>query len=249
MEELGYRNEKEVAYYQLDTKGRMTPAAILADLQEAGIAHSDKLGFDLTYLAEKRCGWAVINWHILVHRVPRANDMLNMFTWNDKIKRMQASRCYRITDANDGCYVEAISRWVFMDLERRHPTNVPQEMIDKYHTGVAASIPDEKYLMPKPKLGEEITTRNFMVTRRDTDTNGHANNVKYLEWAMDDVPDGIYENLDLFDIRVVYRKECRRGDEVQMKTFVTEVDDHKEVINLLLDLEGKTIAEVVTLWK
>ncbi len=249
MEEFGYRNQKELAYYQLDTKGRMTPAAILAELQEAGIAHSDGMGFDFDYLAEKKGGWAVINWHILVHHVPRANAKFEIFTWLDKMKRMQASRCYRITDENDTCFVEAISRWVFMDLEKRHPANVPQDMIEKYQIGLEAVIPNEKYLMPKPVMGEESTTRQFVVTRRDTDTNGHANNVKYLEWAMDDVPDKIYEEMEVFDIRVIYRKECRRGADVILKTFVTPKDDHQEIISLLLDVDGKTIAEVVTLWR
>lgn len=249
MEDIGYRKRKQVSYQQLDTMGRMTPAAIVLELQDAGTAHSDCLGFDFNYMASSKKGWAVINWHICIQKIPRANEMTNMFTWNDKIKRMQASRSYRISDDTGNTMVEAISRWVFMDLETRHPSTVPQEMIDKYHTGLESAIPNEKYLMPKPNLGEEINTREFVVTRRDTDSNGHANNVKYLEWAMDDVADDIYEDMDLFDIRIIYRKECRRGDVVQLKTFVTEKEGHKEVISLLLDAEGKTIAEVVTLWQ
>ncbi|WP_317854685.1 acyl-[acyl-carrier-protein] thioesterase [Chakrabartyella piscis] len=249
MENVGYRKQKQVSYQQLDTMGRMTPAAVLLELQEAGIAHSDKLGFDFQYLASAKRGWAVINWHIIIHKIPRANETTNMFTWNDKIKRMQASRSYCISDDRGNTMIEAISRWVFLDLETRHPSTVPQEMIDKYHTGLEPSIPNEKYVMAKPNLGEEITTREFLVTRRDTDSNGHANNVKYLEWAMDDVADEIYEDMDLFDIRIIYRKECRRGEVVQLKTFVTEQENHTEVISLLLDVEGKTIAEVVTLWQ
>ena len=49
----------------------------------------------------------------------------------------------------------------------------------------------------KQPAGRLICTRDFVVTRRDTDTNGHANNVKYLEWVMDDIPDAIYEDMTL----------------------------------------------------
>ena len=52
------------------------------------------------------------------------------------------------------------------------------------------------------------------VMRRDTDTNKHANNSVYIDWAMDGVPDEIYDNMDLAEVTVTYKKECRRGDTV-----------------------------------
>ena len=92
-----------------------------------------------------------------------------------------------------------------------------------------------------------LCTRDIVVTRRDTDTNGHANNVKYLEWVMDDIPDEIYADMALKDIRIVYRKECMRGDTVTVKTFVQETEEGKTVETFLY--EGETVvAQVITLW-
>ena len=102
--------------------------------------------------------------------------------------------------------------------------------------------------MPKEAEGDLLYTRTLPVTRRDTDTNGHANNVKYLEWAMDDVPDEIYDGMSLADVRIVYRKECVRGDIVEVKTYVKALPDGKEVLSFLSAGE-KIVAEVATLWR
>ena len=102
--------------------------------------------------------------------------------------------------------------------------------------------------MPPMPEGEPTAQQRFTVTRRDTDTNGHANNVKYLEWALDDVPDEIYDGMTLKDIRVVYRKECHRGDVVHTKTFVEEKDGEWETITFIFDEEETVLAEIAILW-
>lgn len=144
--------------------------------------------------------------------------------------------------------MEVMSRWVYMDTARRRPANVPESMIEAYGDKQMPAIENEKFQMPaEPEEGTPI--QSFVrVTRRDTDTNGHANNVKYLEWAMDDVPDEIYETMEAKDIRIVYRKECRRGDLVELRTYVLERPEGKETRTFLLDEAGKTIAEAVVLW-
>ena len=101
--------------------------------------------------------------------------------------------------------------------------------------------------MPKEPEGELIAERTVTVTRRDTDTNNHANNVKYLEWVMDDIPDEIYVDMRLKDIRIVYRKECMRGDMINVKTYVRDTEIGKIVDSFLY--EGETVvAQVITLW-
>mgnify|MGYP000102159798 CR=1 FL=1 len=154
---------------------------------------------------------------------------------------------YGYYDENGNKLLDGISRWIFMDSEKRKPANVPADMVEKYHSGQVSAIEGEKFFMPKTPAGRLICVRDFVVTRRDTDTNGHANNVKYLEWVMDDIPDAIYEDMTLKDIRIVYRKECLRGDTVTIKTYLQDTENGKEIESFLY--EGETIvAQVITLW-
>ena len=71
-----------------------------------------------------------------------------------------------------------------MDLEQRKPTEIGIEMEQRYGNTEITAIENEKYKLPKLQK-ETIAQRTFIVTRRDTDNNGHTNNVKYIEWAID----------------------------------------------------------------
>lgn len=248
MVEKGYEEDLKTSYFQMDGKGRMSPAALLSILQEAAISHSDCLGYTPSYLMEQEKGWAVINWHIQIHRMPVHPENYHLETWSCRCRKMQAERGFYLYDSRGDRLMEVMSRWVYMDTARRRPANVPESMIEAYGDKQMPAIENEKFQMPaEPEEGTPI--QSFVrVTRRDTDTNGHANNVKYLEWAMDDVPDEIYETMEAKDIRIVYRKECRRGDLVELRTYVLERPEGKETRTFLLDEAGKTIAEAVVLW-
>lgn len=247
MDRIGYEEERKVRYFQIDSNSCMTPAALLSSLQEMAITHSDTLGYTIDYTMEHHWFWSVVNWHLKLYRMPKYGEKIILQTWNDKFARFQANRSFFIFDEAGNKLLDGVSRWVFMDLEKRKPTNVPAGMAEKYHAGQEPAIEGEKFLMPKEPAGELICTRDIIVTRRDTDTNGHANNVKYLEWVMDDIPDEIYVDMALKDIRIVYRKECLRGDTVTVKTFLKDTEEGKEVESFLY--EGNTVvSQVITLW-
>lgn len=247
MDRIGYEEERKVRYFQIDSNSCMTPAALLSSLQEMAITHSDTLGYTIDYMLEHQWFWSVVNWHLKLYRMPKYGEKIILQTWNDKFARFQANRSFFIFDEAGNKLLDGVSRWVFMDLEKRKPTNVPAGMAEKYHAGQESAIEGEKFLMPKEPAGELFCTRDIIVTRRDTDTNGHANNVKYLEWVMDDIPDEIYVDMALKDIRIVYRKECLRGDTVTVKTFLKDTEEGKEVESFLY--EGDTVvAQVITVW-
>lgn len=250
VEQVGYVESQKISYFQVDGNRIMTPAALFSDLQEVAINHSDFLGYTVDFLTERKLGWVIINCHLQVIRMPKLGERITIQTWCEKCRKMQAIRCFYVLDENEEVIMKAVSRWIFMDLENRKPTNIPEEMVLKYRSERESSIPGEKFLMPKESKDEVAITRSLLITRRDTDTNGHANNVKYLEWAMDDVPDEIYDDMKLKDVQVVYRKECVRGDEVTMKTYIRDDKDHgKEVITFITDKEQTVLAQVVTLWR
>lgn len=245
---MGYEREQRVSFLQIDCNSCMTPSALLSAMQEMAILHSDSLGYTIDYMLEHGWFWSVVNWHLKLYRMPKYGEKIILQTWNDKFARFQANRSFYIFDEQGNKLLDGISRWVFMDMEKRRPANVPAEMPPKYHSGKEAAIPDEKFIMPKEAEGELIAERNVLVTRRDTDTNNHANNVKYLEWVMDDIPDEIYVGMALKDVRIVYRKECMRGDIVTVKTYVRATEAGKVIDSFLYDGEA-VVAQVITEWE
>lgn len=244
-----YEGKQEVGYFQLDERGRMSPVAILFALQEIAIAHADSLGYTLSYLASVKRGWAVVNWHIRIHRIPQYKEALHLETWCSRCRRLQADRSFSVEDEKGDLVADAASRWVYMDFDARKLANITEDMVQQYVSDRGVAIEEEKFQMPKKEEGQKIAERDMEITRRDTDMNRHANNVKYLEWALDDIPSKVYNTTDIRDIRIVYRKECLEGDKVHRETYVKDIEEGKEFLTFLLDVEGHILAEVATIWK
>ncbi|WP_066052821.1 acyl-ACP thioesterase domain-containing protein [Anaerotignum propionicum] len=98
MRQVGHEESRKISYFQVDVNRLMTPAALFSDLQEAAINHSDFLGYSVEYLTEKQTGWAVINWHLEVDRMPKLGETITVQTWCEKCRRMQAIRCFHVLD-------------------------------------------------------------------------------------------------------------------------------------------------------
>lgn len=250
--EKSYTEQQQISYFEVDNNLYLTPSALVFHLQDTAIRHSDTLGYTLDYMAQHQRGWAVVNWHIIIEHMPKCGETIKIVTWSSKCRRMQAERSYLIYNSSGNICAKIASRWIFMDLEERKPTSIGEEMEQRYGNTTTVAIENEKYTMPKLQKEDTVTERTFVVTRRDTDNNGHTNNVKYIEWAIDDIPDDIYNTMTICDIRVVYRKECYKGDVVTSKCCVRTLENGiKEVISFFEDGKGKgtLFAEVVTQWK
>lgn len=241
-----------ISYFGTDDRLMLMPSSLAVYFQELAISHSNSIGYTLELLGGLKRGWAITNWHIVVNRFPKCGETIKITTWSNYCKKMQAQRFFRVEDENHQVICLAASRWVFMDLERRRPARLLEDMEERFVCDEPSAIENEKYEMPKALEENAVAERVFIVTRRDTDTNGHANNTKYIEWAMDDVPDDIFHAYETEDIRVVYRKECRKGQAVMSRLYLRQLTEgKKEAISLFLDAEKPetVFAEIATIWK
>ena len=60
--------------------------------------------------------------------------------------------------------------------------------------------------------------RRFEVRRGDLDALGHVNNTRYVEWALDAVPDEVLDGLHPAGVDVEFRREALPGDVVLSRT-------------------------------
>lgn len=240
----------KVGYFGTDQELMLTPAGLAIYFQDLAISHSNSLGYTLEWLAERKRGWAITNWHIQMIEYPGYGDELQISTWSNECRRMQAQRSFQVTDKTGRILCKAASRWIYMDLERRRPARLEEGMEKRYLCNLPSAIPDETYQIPKQKENIPLLKREFDVTRRDTDTNGHVNNIKYMEWAMDDVPDEVAEQFQAAEIRITYRKECYKGVRVLSQCAISDCSEGKEAITLFCNAENPQIifAEVAILW-
>ena len=209
-----FTTDFKVTFFETDIKGKITPGYLLAFFQDTAINHSENLGYGIERLMEEKRGWAILNWHISVECMPGLSDELTVTTWCGKCGRHQAERSFTINTEKGELLACAVTNWAFIDLEKRKPAVIPQDMEEIFVSDIPSVMENEKYRIRRPAEEELTYVRSFRVERSDLDTNGHVNNTKYLVWAVDCVDDEIYDNYDIYDIKVTYRKEAKRGNEI-----------------------------------
>ena len=246
-----FENNFEVMFFETDIKEKIAPGYLLAFFQDTAINHSDSLGYGMKKLIAEGRGWAILNWHIVVDKMPSTGEKVKVTTWCGKCGRYQAERSFTAENENGETLAYAVTNWAFIDLEKRRPAVIPPDMEEIFKSDIPNVIENEKYRIKKPAEDEFAYGTSFVVSRSDLDTNGHVNNTRYLVWATDCVEDEIYNNYNLCDIKVTYRKEARNGDELVAKKAVYYEEGNVETIVYIVDKNEPSViyAQVSLGWR
>jgi len=246
-----YSKNYQLDYFDIDARLRLKPARIADIFQDLAIHHSAALGYNLEWFMNEHKGWALLYWHIVIDRLPVNGDDIVISTWSRPYKRAQADRSFSMKTKDGETLVIAESRWALMDTLKRRPARLPADFYEAYNIPGTPVMPDETFEMPVCEEVHFVTERTLEVFRSDTDTNGHVNNAVYLEWALDDVPDSVYDEYKLSDIRVAYRKECRKGAYIKSQSYARAVTESRtEISSVFVDAddEEKIYCQVSAMW-
>ena len=192
-------------------------------LQELAATHSMAVGCGIPQLMEsEHKTWVIVRARITVDKLPGWMDTLHIDTWPEEPFRMFAPRLVEATGKDGESIFTAISHWVVIDMDKKRPVR-PAEALEFF------TIPDksEKYL--NPDIGRLRIADDFkgyrlpdfhpIMNYYDTDTNGHINNISYINWACDAFPFSFHDShrIKVFDAHWV--KQTFDGDDVIVETY------------------------------
>ncbi|KAG1346957.1 palmitoyl-acyl carrier protein thioesterase, chloroplastic [Cocos nucifera] len=111
-----------------------------------------------------------------------------------------------------------ICTWVMMNQETRRLSKMPEEVRDEIlpwfteRRAIEEEVPEK---IIKLDDNAKYVHSNLKPKRSDLDMNHHVNNVKYVRWMLETIPDAFLENHKLSSIILEYRRECGSSDMVQ----------------------------------
>ena len=162
----------------------LTPGGILGLMQRAAGDHSTLLGAGWDTLQEKGLFWAVLRHRLEYIRLPEKGETLTVKTWPMETTRSAYPRATEGYDETGKLVFRGLSLWVLMDTESRAMV-LPKRSgvwVDGENRGCEAQMPGS---LPPIELEN---TQGRVVTALDLDENGHMNNCRYLDWAMELLP-------------------------------------------------------------
>ena len=177
-----------------DRDGKLAYEAILRILENTASRHSDSSGDDVIDGSRRGITWVLTDWRVEIVRRPQSKAPLQVATWvRDNAPVGRVFRDYTITD---------------------------RERFAAYRPEARSVFPDTA---PRLRAPDVFDTQTVLPLRRcDIDFNGHVHNTRYLEFALEALPETM--RCDAFrGFRIVYPKAVKDTKTVTLK--YTAADD------------------------
>ena len=237
----------ELRYFEMNKIGVATPTIILALLEETAADHCHLINHNLFDLVKKNVGWVLVSGVLQIDRYPNYKEKITIRTWLSNYSSIKGYRENIIYDENHHIIGRAKGLWVFFDIENRKPISIFNDIKEKWSFFEEESINKNIKKKIEPiNFAEHI--KQFRVNRFDIDMNKHVNNIRYLQWVIESIPENIVDHYFLHEIDGRFIAEAQYGDTI---LSFTNKDVAENSFQHTIKIEGsnKVCATAKTVWK
>lgn len=173
---------------------------------------------------------------------PKYNDEITIKTWPRILEKFYSYRDFEIYDNNNSLIAIATSKWIMINVKTGKIERITDDILKAYGT-VDKSVFD-KTLIEKAVEPEYLKLNfKYKIQRRDIDTNGHVNNINYISYAIETLPEEIYEKNEFNNIQIHYKKEIKYGEIIKCyysvkhnKHIVTIKNEDDSILHSIIKL-------------
>ena len=213
MSDVYFDKSFELRYFEMNEFGVSSPTTILTLLEETAAEHCYSIDHSLYQLADKNIGWVLVSGIIQMDRYPKYKEKITIRTWLSEYSSIKGYRENIIFDEDKNIIGRARGLWIFFDIERRRPTRIFEEIKERWSESheIALEANISKKIQPIEKTDNQLS---FKVNRYDTDMIRHVNNIRYLQWVVESIPDEIVDNYYLYSIDGRFVSEIHYGESI-----------------------------------
>jgi acyl-ACP thioesterase len=183
-------------------------------------------------------------------RYPGYKEIITIRTWLSEYSTIKGFRENIIYDDQNNIIGRAKGLWVFFDIVRRRPIPIFDSIKEKWSFCNEESI---SYNISRKISAVESSDyeSKFKVNRYDTDMNKHVNNIRYLQWVVESVPNEIIENYFLHSIDGRFISEAHYGQTIVSltKNDIIETKDKSFLHTIKVEDTEKVCATAKTTWR
>lgn len=202
-----YKEEIKIYDHYTDHSGKLF-IKIFCDLcNDIAEGQTRMLGVDVDSLNEIGRTWMLHRLHIRINRMPERGDKVCLETWPSGIESLFALRDYRLLDEEGNVLVNAVSKWMLIDLEKRRPLRQTPHIVEMSTSHHIEKIKLDSILNEKEVKPDMTEGRQFTATFDNIDFNGHVTQASYMRWITNALPFDFLKNYRLAEVEVVYEHE------------------------------------------
>ncbi|MFT5963356.1 MAG: medium-chain acyl-[acyl-carrier-protein] hydrolase [Flavobacterium sp.] len=210
-------------------------------LQLTAAAHSDSGGISFTDMQEYNQAWVLSKMRVEIKLLPKWRDVVTVKTWINTLENSRSVRAFEIY-VNGEKIIGSVTFWAVFNTEKRRPERLalPYDYIELYPEIKATNENFSKIEINSEK--EELFEKTVYLS--DLDIVNHVNNVKYLEWCLDQLETDLILSQKIKSFEMNFLKELSLNDKVVIHENFSEesiifsiTKENKNCFALQLNLE------------
>ncbi|CAI5468488.1 unnamed protein product [Closterium sp. Yama58-4] len=250
-----YRERFVIRCYEVGVHKTASIETIANLLQEVGTNHAHSVGFSKDGLAttpgmlRHNLIWATTRIHIEMYKYPTWGDVVEIDTWCQLESNILTRRDWIIRLSNSGDVIgRGTSSWVMMNSKTRRLARIPSDVWEEIivhcpNPSLYALPPDAVDKLPKLKEPADHSKSSLCARRSDLDMNQHVNNVTYIAWMLESLPQDLVDSSELAQISIEYRRECSQNDMVETLASHTVPAAKPEAIKQCTTTDGVLLSK------
>ena len=235
----------DINFSDVGENNSLTNKGILRMMQEIAGIHSQIAGYGLNNIPKTGLAWLLLNWKLRVFLRPKWEETLTINTWSRSQNALFSYRDLEVYDSNNNLVAIATSKWLLFDVNKQTISKTTSEMRDKFES-TDKSVFEEKFTEKLKEPENSNFVLEYTIQRRDIDTNHHVNNLNYLDFAYEALPEDVYKNGEFNNVEIMYKHEAKLGDTLMIYYAHTEQDEH---IITIKDKETGILHTIIKLYK
>lgn len=195
-----------------DKYEKIKPSAVLDLFQDAAGQHALEIGVGFSDMIKRGYLWVLTRVKFEIITMPVLYQEVLVKTWPLPPNRLNYKREYSVEDKNGNLLIKGTSEWVVIDSVKRRFLSVPDlyQFKDGFHEEVM--FEDKLQKIRDFEINSDCYTVNASFS--DLDVNGHVNNTKYANYAIDAINPTADDTIRGFQID--YRKEVMQSTQLNV---------------------------------
>lgn len=229
-------------------------------VQEIAGLHADKRGVGIPDLQSNGKTWVIARSRMEVYYYGSWKDEIEVETWPQDPIGLNCPRIVRAKDKNSNRPLFfANTKWAIIDTIKGRPLR-PKEVTDALmvppkELQIDATLPNNLELIESSNvfIKEYVPTIHFL----DTDLNHHVNNLSYINWILESLPEEFMDQFkpSLIDVRWI--RQTFRKDKLIVTIFAKDSNElSKQKPELYFKIERikedgsrEDVFDAITEWK
>ena len=219
-----YEKDYFFRYGDLDRSSSIKISAVLDVLQDVSTAHSLSAGYSLEKIYSSSAVLVLRGWRIRFLEGLEFSEKAAVKTGIMSVRGFEGTRKYEIHQRGS-CKIVATALWICLDVSSRKIIPIPEEMKRAY-----GNINEEDNSLPFLNFRSKADLPVVYETKaeeRDIDTNGHMNNAKSVEAALE----FLEKDFNISELQITYKKEILKGERIKICTSPSNKEQLFKIIN------------------